>query len=1087
MSLEPVARHAAPTVRRPLVVRRPMLSGQAARLAVVRQLGPAAWLGPRLPTTDVGATTGPTLTRGPRGSAPPGPRASDLVGPGSQEPVATDRNARSLPARTSSSPRKPSAAARDSGAGSVLSSEPATGRTGLPGQMLSRAIGSPSESGPSAAPAVRLTLDWVAGADPWQHPEIIEPTREMLAVLEARGVRLDLIRGQEIPAPFYDERQAVDAVDLSVPSATGPVVLEGLALLDRAMVVAQRPGYLRVVASPHLVIARDRASAAEPIAPLTRPGLPGSRLPLPLASPDAEPEARPDVSAEPSASGNRPDYSPVLVEPAGDRRRRPVGSSTEPLSRTIRQPGLSPRIAGEAGPGRVTIEAATRASRPVPLARFLAAPRNLGRTSRQLPVVPTVPRGWRTPSLASDARRAPPWQPTGIAGRRVERVAGPEMAGLPSRGSMSEPSIASTRTGSATVRIALDWIGRADPWQRPAFAEQVREAKQALARQGLRVELVRGREVPAPLYNERLAVRAADLSVAGRTGPVLLAAATFLDGAMVVTQRPGLLRVIVPPAAPEANPTLTGAQPLFASIDAGAAGAATVLPVAPLDREPDEQTDQPSEAAAGPGRTADAPFLANPPPLATPAERVRIVLDWVEGTRPWPKDSPPTLPPVVVASLAQRGVEVEFVPGRARPAALFETGRAQSPGVFSVDGPRGPVPLGDVPWLDGALLLTQRPGELRVVLGPARLSDDAMHPGLSRFVAGGEPTLPTTRSEPPPLAMGFSVAALPTPAEQSLGDLTLRASGPESLPNTATDEGHALARPARPDVPLVPVTTLPAAPRSARAPATAVAGFASRLARRIAAPDVAIQRAIQGIVAPPLGEPAVSDRSPTGSSITSPADGGTDWTKPLDFRSPGPIGAGTGYTAAALLPPVASHAPADDGPGHGKGIPALSPVPEPLRVMIFDVERPVIGSGYSVASSTREPADSSPAGLPASAGGRSSGIGEPVTHVFSSSPGTSRSASLSLTGHSAVAGGPAFSPALPLRVQDVARAEEGRSLSDAPTSASTISTEAADTQQAAAAPPQPNLDTLARQVYSMMKQRLIVERERLGLRQLLRS
>ncbi len=74
------------------------------------------------------------------------------------------------------------------------------------------------------------------------------------------------------------------------------------------------------------------------------------------------------------------------------------------------------------------------------------------------------------------------------------------------------------------------------------------------------------------------------------------------------------------------------------------------------------------------------------------------------------------------------------------------------------------------------------------------------------------------------------------------------------------------------------------------------------------------------------------------------------------------------------------------------------------------------------------------------------------------------------------------SPVLPLRQQDVARAASDRppvepARSTAPTVSS--STEAGAEPKKESKPP--DLDTLARQVYALIKQRLVIEKERMGI------
>ncbi len=108
---------------------------------------------------------------------------------------------------------------------------------------------------------VRLELDWIAGQDPWQRPLALAAARQAAGDLEGRGVHLEFIRGRGLPPERYVADEALSAGALGLIGSAGPISLANLTLLDRAMLLAQRPGLLHVI-----------------LAPASRPGV-GSRLP----------------------------------------------------------------------------------------------------------------------------------------------------------------------------------------------------------------------------------------------------------------------------------------------------------------------------------------------------------------------------------------------------------------------------------------------------------------------------------------------------------------------------------------------------------------------------------------------------------------------------------------------------------------------------------------------------------------------------------------------------------------------------------------------------------------------------------------
>lgn len=128
--------------------------------------------------------------------------------------------------------------------------------------------------------------------------------------------------------------------------------------------------------------------------------------------------------------------------------------------------------------------------------------------------------------------------------------------------------------------------------------------------------------------------------------------------------------------------------------------------------------------------------------------------------------------------------------------------------------------------------------------------------------------------------------------------------------------------------------------------------------------------------------------------------------------------------------------------------------------------------------------------MPIGSGVQHPAIGEAVTHVAAGatvqpSP-PSRAPAAAVYPPLTFAKG-AAPEVLPLRQQDVARAPSNRPPVEpgrAATPTASSSTEAAT--QPAKEPKRPDLDALARQVYALIKQRLIIEKERMGVNRAIR-
>ncbi|HEX5415994.1 MAG TPA: hypothetical protein VFZ25_10040, partial [Chloroflexota bacterium] len=122
----------------------------------------------------------------------------------------------------------------------------------------------------------------------------------------------------------------------------------------------------------------------------------------------------------------------------------------------------------------------------------------------------------------------------------------------------AEPAPLPRAPAGETIRLTIDWVSGEDPWADPRRLEPAREALRALADQGIKVELTRGREVPIGQYDSAQAQRAADFQMLTAAGPILLTGVDLLDAAVLVAQRPGALEVLLAPRT--AAPATPGEQ-----------------------------------------------------------------------------------------------------------------------------------------------------------------------------------------------------------------------------------------------------------------------------------------------------------------------------------------------------------------------------------------------------------------------------------------------------------------------------------------------------------------------------------------------
>lgn len=327
--------------------------------------------------------------------------------------------------------------------------------------------------------------------------------------------------------------------------------------------------------------------------------------------------------------------------------------------------------------------------------------------------------------------------------------------------------------------VQLDWVeGEPDPWEHPSTIARAQTMAEALAEQGVQVELVRGRPVPAERYARDEARSAADFTVHGPQGPVVLDRLAILDGAVSVTQRPGFIEVIVAPTRPgaSATPDATAAPPL-PLVRTFLASASPTTPAAADGQEQHVETlSSPSAVGpharrerrtAGPSYAADAsPAAATwspparpsstpderigegtatpelPPTLSTqrpmvspvvldpvaerrfllqpqrPAERIRVEIDWVVGQDPWEQRATLEHAQEVARTLASRGVQLELVRGREVPIERYLVDQAREGRDYILPSSRGPISLADLELLDRAIPVEQRPGFLHVLVAP---------------------------------------------------------------------------------------------------------------------------------------------------------------------------------------------------------------------------------------------------------------------------------------------------------------------------------------------------------------------------------
>ncbi|MGH2461176.1 MAG: hypothetical protein ACRDIY_20145, partial [Chloroflexota bacterium] len=703
--------------------------------------------------------------------------------------------------------------------------------------------------------------------------------------------------------------------------------------------------------------------------------------------------------------------------------------------------------------------------------------------------------------VLSSHGEAPP-----IVGRESSLVA----PGLPG----ARRAVGARASQTETVRISLDWVAGADPWQRPEVIARAREAARALEAHGLRVELVRGHAVAAHRYEAVRGRSAAAFAIPRSTGAVTLEPLDILEQAVLLAQGPGSLRALV---APTVSPGTRFASRspsegvLTEPHQPPAVGALTLAP--PLtfalpDAADDERPD--ADASGHPAWQRNSTRGDVRRPVGRP-ERVQIVLDWVSGQDPWRPGRAPSVPREVERHLARQGVRLEFVRGHEVMAATYEESRSRATGAPTVAGPRGTISLEAVGLLADAVTLARRPGQLQLLLGqPAH-------------------AVASTRPAPLPLASipetGPAVAAEPASASgPGSGSAWTRAWRPSgAISGHSPTRGRPLAE-HTPEATMGPIVPgwrtgldFPLASGLGASPGSTVridreAGWLStgQMSSSHALPGASkapfVPRRGAGAVPAPFATSATSlVLRPWGIHTPGSSHWGAQASMPVssEERGAGPRPAAMPYAVQGTeTMPLFGSSPAGRptaAPVAAAGTPTMAqrvvqrlsrvtpgrddrsvanedrlafateePIRTPLNVLVFDV--PWAGPGSAP----------TPAGSPRSAARPT--VGATITRIEGGHRAPAASSARPVPAPPPLVFARDDAPReLPLRRQDVARVEEGRAPGIQRATPDTTTTAASAAESATAESPKPpDLDLLARQVYAMLKQRLAVERERLG-------
>ncbi|MEK7215704.1 MAG: hypothetical protein AAB289_08940, partial [Chloroflexota bacterium] len=267
------------------------------------------------------------------------------------------------------------------------------------------------------------------------------------------------------------------------------------------------------------------------------------------------------------------------------------------------------------------------------------------------------------------------------------------------------------------VQIILDWVAGESPAPVPDPGDLTPGLVRRLEEQGLHIEWVRGAPVPASMFEPDLAMDAGALSVGGPQGPVSLADLPWLNGAVPTAQRPGQLRLLLPPAAFSENPPNDPSAP-----------------ASPFSPRGPQMTDLKPVALAMSGRDSKGSDAIGGHGME--AAQVRIDLFEVER---WPEGpsldftgqgavvSPPT---TAMSSFdfgsggATAGFSAEFGTG-------FPSLSGTPSGLPAAAAAAGPVTLPPLGRSDVALAATDRTGVQAVAPGsyPGMVTNEASEPG----------------------------------------------------------------------------------------------------------------------------------------------------------------------------------------------------------------------------------------------------------------------------------------------------------------------------------------------------------------------
>lgn len=875
---------------------------------------------------------------------------------------------------------------RDAAAASAANPDDAPAHTGAPGSAM--------PSAPQATAGGATDAFSVAGA-----PTPVSAQRVEAGDLPSGGVEGDAAaesRGLSGPQPLA----GAPSLGSTVGWLTGAA--QPLAAADATARLAELLGGQQPIAD-------DGGSFAARL-----DGVVGDEFALP---PFVTDPASPEAEAADGAAVATPRSSASPLAPVEPRVEAAALPAVQP--RTAEPVPLAAASAGEQS-GVAPAPSSSAVSGPIgaPPASPVAGAPPLG--------VPSI--GAVTPAAAGSAPSAP---------RSTDSSTGTTPTGVPGVAAASVPGGPASPAGGrpvplTPVRVTLDWVAGADPWQQPGVLEQAAAAAEQLASYGVRLEFVRGREVSPSIAAAAAAAMGAPepLVVLGPHGPVPLQGVPLLVGANLVTQRPGALQVRV------------SAQAVRAAAGGRGAGAAPALPDVAM------------------------PLVAAGEPAT-----VRVALDWVAGRDPWAAGATPEVPPAVAQRLAAQGVRLEVVRGREVSPAAYNAAVAMATSGPAVTLPQGTVPLNDIPWLAAAVQLAQAPGGVRFVVDPR--SPAPFGPtGAAPIAPAARPTPPLEFAQPGGTPVNPADAAQPFAGGQLplAGDGTGRNAVGAADGMRSAEEAPNLRQagaPAASDTPLAGAPVLGRTPADAPPRGRAM----EPLPPLVGAPLTPAGQPFEPLVNPSVLTPAARQLS---QALGLPAATPDALTRELARLLPNQATEQVLAPLARLLAQQIAEEEAGLAGGPAVGQPARSTFeaypdgPSTLNVFVYEA-----------------PFDGGP-GQPASgpvvrqASTEVSGPSMPVVQRQAASSASAGAPPSTYTDQQALVFVEPDVQPLPLRVEEVARAVVDRQSALSRNG----STPPSVTTSEMVAPPDehgvrpPNLDVLARQVYAMIKNRLAVERER---------